>query len=66
MRRELAVIVALLVGAVGGFYLSGGRITPALINNPDTIPVGPALWAVAAGAALAYGVNRWIEHGRNL
>jgi hypothetical protein len=64
--RELAVVVAAVLGAVAGFYLAGARATPAAIaENPDLLTAwgnGPIVWAVVAGLALPWVVNRWVEH----
>jgi hypothetical protein len=64
--RELAVVIAAVLGAVAGFYLAGARATPAAIwANPDLLTAwgnGPVLAAIACGLGLPWVVNRWVEH----
>ena len=65
-KRAIFVVAALVIGAGGGFYLGGGRSTPgAILENPDLLTAqgnGPVLSAIAGAVALAWLVNRWIEH----
>jgi hypothetical protein len=70
MRREVAVIVAVLVGAVAGFFLGGGDVevfhqfwrSANAGTPPPTFAVAPFLWAAVAAVVAGWIVNRWIEH----
>jgi len=64
--RELLVILAAALGCAAGFYLGGGRATPAqLLADPAIVDAwgsGPVLGMVAGTLGLGWVVNRWIEH----
>lgn len=66
--REIAVIVAALVGAVLGYYVvGGGQGTPAeIVENPDFITgnTSAMLWMIGGALALPWVTNRWIEQGK--
>jgi hypothetical protein len=65
-KRALFVVAAFVIGAVGGYYIGGGRATPgAILENPDLLTAqgnGPVLYGIVGALALAWLVNRWIEH----
>ena len=54
-KRAIFVVAALVIGAVGGFYLGGGRSTPgAILENPDLLTAqgnGPVLSAIAGASS---------------
>jgi KDO2-lipid IV(A) lauroyltransferase len=65
-RRELAAAIeqGLLVGIVGDRDLSGGGMAVPLFGAPARLPVGPALFAVEAGAPVYVGAIRRDRGGR--
>jgi hypothetical protein len=66
--REIAVIVAALVGAVMGYLVvGGGQGMPAeIVENPDFITrnTSAILWMIGGALALPWVTNRWIEDGK--
>jgi hypothetical protein len=66
--REIAVILAALVGAVLGYYVvGGGQETPAeIVENPDLLTgnTSAMLWMIGGALVLPWVTNRWMEHGK--
>jgi hypothetical protein len=63
--HEFAIVVAVLIGAIVGYLIGGGRASlPAILADPETLTANTSATLCMIGGALIlpWAVNRWIEH----